>query len=156
MRIRKLALFAIWKVSSAILSPIGRKIPAWLRQSSAGAQPWLLTGCYVPSQTFSNFLRLWNRNWVCKVRMSLHASSFPFSLAHSHARARCHWDLKNSWTQWTMGPCLGHQQLQGQGQGSSSRSTWWEHPGLLGAADTHDGATAPLRFLPFSLIIFVN
>lgn len=55
MRIRKLVLFAIWKVSSAILGPTGRKTPAWLRQSSAGAQPWLLTGCYVPSQTFSKF-----------------------------------------------------------------------------------------------------
>lgn len=55
MHIRKLALFAIWKVSSVILGPVGRKTPAWLRESSAGAQPWLLAGCYVPSQTFSKF-----------------------------------------------------------------------------------------------------
>lgn len=56
MHTHKLALFAIWKVSSAILGLIGRKTPAWLQQSSAGAQPWLLKGCYVPGQTFSKFL----------------------------------------------------------------------------------------------------
>lgn len=29
---------------------------AWLWQSIAAAQPWLLLGCFVPSQTFSKFL----------------------------------------------------------------------------------------------------
>lgn len=56
MCVRKLALFTIWKVSSAILCPIGRKPHVWLRQSAAGAQPWLLIGCYMPSQTSSKFL----------------------------------------------------------------------------------------------------
>lgn len=90
MCIRKLALFAIWKVSSAILHPIGRKIPAWLRQSIAGAQPWLLMGCYVPSQTFSKFLGCGIGIEFARSKHLSMQRTFLFSLAHPRARAYYH------------------------------------------------------------------
>lgn len=146
MRIHKLALFAIWKVSSAILSPIGTKTPAWLRQSIAGAQPWLLTGCYVPSQTFSKFLG-------CGIGIEF-ARSKRFSMP---------WAFPSPWHTPTHVPTTiriwkvpGHDGQRDRGRGGCSSSTRWEHPGLLGTVNACDGATAPFCFLPFHLIIFFH
>lgn len=75
-------------MSSRILGPTGRKT-AWLRQNIAGGQPWLFTGCLVPSQTSSKF-------WGCGIGIE-----FPrlkcLSLHWNPTPDRCFFS-KGGWT----------------------------------------------------------
>jgi len=122
--IHKLALFAIWKVSSAVLGPTGRKTPAGLRQSSAGAQSLGSSRAGMcPAKRFPNSsaveqeLSLQGQNDSLCNELSLLLGIVPSKCLSPLGSEKFLGTKDNE-------NMLGHWQLQGQGPDESTQACW--------------------------------